>query len=255
MLGDDVLYVNKWPWFGVSDWWNYVNRPAISSGNAVALNRLIAATPNSLLLVAVPEAGRGTAVKAGANQVGGVYLAGTTADFRDRVLTSDFEGGPVVHPGRVRRGLAGLHFLWLRCRRGPLPGPLGPRPEGDARRRAPVSRHRGPRAPGRVPRPVQHGQLRLDPAPRLQEILRHRRARDVAAGQGAGQDPPGRGDRRTHRRDAPMVRAPSWRGKRTIFPSTSSRRSRRSSIRSSGGSAWSASSSPGSRSLSARSAS
>ena len=92
MLGDDVLYVNKWPWFGVSDWWNYVNRPPISSENATALNRVIAATPNSLLLIAVPEAGRGTAVKAGANQVGSVYLSGTTADF-STMLTSDFKEG------------------------------------------------------------------------------------------------------------------------------------------------------------------
>ena len=27
MLGDDILYVQKWPWHNVEDWWNYVNRP------------------------------------------------------------------------------------------------------------------------------------------------------------------------------------------------------------------------------------
>ena len=29
MLGDDVIYVDKWPWTNVPDWWNYANRPQI----------------------------------------------------------------------------------------------------------------------------------------------------------------------------------------------------------------------------------
>ena len=29
-LGTDVLYVEKWPWGFVSDWWNYINRPNIT---------------------------------------------------------------------------------------------------------------------------------------------------------------------------------------------------------------------------------
>ncbi len=29
MLGEDVLYVQRWPWRHVDDWWNYINRPAI----------------------------------------------------------------------------------------------------------------------------------------------------------------------------------------------------------------------------------
>ena len=29
MLGEDVLYIQKWPWHGVDDWWNYQNRQAI----------------------------------------------------------------------------------------------------------------------------------------------------------------------------------------------------------------------------------
>jgi len=28
-LGTDVIYVETWPWTGVRDWWNYINRPNI----------------------------------------------------------------------------------------------------------------------------------------------------------------------------------------------------------------------------------
>src|SRR4051812_49711359 len=57
MLGDDVLYVQKWPWGGAEDWWNYANRPVIRPEMAERLNRIIEQTPNSLLEVAVPVAG------------------------------------------------------------------------------------------------------------------------------------------------------------------------------------------------------
>src|SRR5947209_8388524 len=33
-FGDDVLYVSKWPWRDVSDWWTYRNRPEIDTGYA-----------------------------------------------------------------------------------------------------------------------------------------------------------------------------------------------------------------------------
>ena len=26
VIGDDLLYVEKWPWHNVDDWWNYRNR-------------------------------------------------------------------------------------------------------------------------------------------------------------------------------------------------------------------------------------
>src|SRR5512141_353006 len=45
MLGEDVLYVQKWPWGGVDDWWNYVNRPPIRTEIADKLNRIIEQTP------------------------------------------------------------------------------------------------------------------------------------------------------------------------------------------------------------------
>ncbi|MBW7895263.1 MAG: ABC transporter permease [Opitutaceae bacterium] len=92
MLGDDVLYVQKWPWRGVEDWWNYQNRPPIRPEMAEQLNRVIEGTPNSLLEVAVPVAGRGATVQAGANLVNGVTIIGTT-DLYSRMLSADFSAG------------------------------------------------------------------------------------------------------------------------------------------------------------------
>jgi putative ABC transport system permease protein len=92
MLGDDVLYVQKWPWHNVEDWWNYQNRPPLLIQQADELNRIIAATPNSLLDVAVPMAQRGTSVKVGENQVSGVACFGTTAEY-SRLMSVDFTAG------------------------------------------------------------------------------------------------------------------------------------------------------------------
>lgn len=92
MLGDDVLYVQKWPWRGVEDWWNYQNRPPIRPEMAEQLNRVIEGTPNSLLEVAVPVAGRGATVQAGSNLVNGVTIIGTT-DLYSRMLSADFSAG------------------------------------------------------------------------------------------------------------------------------------------------------------------
>ena len=92
MLGDDVLYVQKWPWGGVEDWWNYANRPPIRPEDADKLNRIIEQTPNSLLEVAVPVSTRGNSVKAGENKVSGVFTIGTTADY-GRLISADFAEG------------------------------------------------------------------------------------------------------------------------------------------------------------------
>jgi len=54
VIGDDVLYVEKWPWHHVDDWWNYRNRRRMEVHYADDLNRIIRATPNSKLMVAVP---------------------------------------------------------------------------------------------------------------------------------------------------------------------------------------------------------
>ena len=81
VIGDDILYVEKWPWHNVDDWWNYRNRRRIEPQYADALNRLIAATPNSQLVIAVPTLNTNQNVKYGDNEVSGVFTQGTTDDF------------------------------------------------------------------------------------------------------------------------------------------------------------------------------
>jgi len=88
VLGDDVLYVTQWPWKPVDDWWNYRDRKRIKTEYADRLNRMIAATPNSNLIVAVPTSNFMRSVKYGGNQVDNVFVLGTTSDF---VVTSTID--------------------------------------------------------------------------------------------------------------------------------------------------------------------
>jgi putative ABC transport system permease protein len=92
MLGDDILHVEKWPWITGEDWWKYVNRPIIKPEEAAKLSRIIDATPNSELEMAVYVSGRGGSVKAGPLSISGVYIFGTTGEY-GRVLTADFAEG------------------------------------------------------------------------------------------------------------------------------------------------------------------
>jgi len=92
MLGDDVLYVNKWPWTGAEDWWNYANRPFLRQEDAVKLNRIIASSPDSQLEFAVFGDGRMASIKANGNSVNGVYTLATGAAY-GRILTADFTEG------------------------------------------------------------------------------------------------------------------------------------------------------------------
>jgi putative ABC transport system permease protein len=104
MLGEDVLYIDKWPWAqNVSDWWNYQNRPPFEIRMADSLNRIIEATPNSLLEVAVPVAGRNGSVLAGANSVSGVQILGSTADY-SRLITAEVAEGRLFNEVEASAG-------------------------------------------------------------------------------------------------------------------------------------------------------
>ncbi len=92
MLGDDVLYVQKWPWGRVDDWWNYINRPLIRPEMSDRLNRIIDDSKDSLLLVSVPVAFRGSPVKTGENQISGVTIIGTTSNY-SQMMAADFKEG------------------------------------------------------------------------------------------------------------------------------------------------------------------
>src|SRR5258707_15350025 len=44
-FGDDILYVTKWPWRHVEDWWTFRNRPDMSVEYAGPINEWIADHP------------------------------------------------------------------------------------------------------------------------------------------------------------------------------------------------------------------
>jgi putative ABC transport system permease protein len=88
VLGDDILYVTQWPWKPVDDWWNYRDRKKIKTEYAETLTRMIAAAPNSNLVVAVPTSNFMRSVKYGGNQVDNVFVLGTTSDF---IVTSTID--------------------------------------------------------------------------------------------------------------------------------------------------------------------
>ncbi len=91
-FGDDVLYVTKWPWRDVSDWWNYRNRRSILITYAKPMNEWIAAHPEGPLKVAVPAANSFSNVVRGDYRVDSIYLMGTSADYV-RMARSDMTEG------------------------------------------------------------------------------------------------------------------------------------------------------------------
>jgi putative ABC transport system permease protein len=103
VIGDDILYVEKWPWRHVDDWWNYRNRRVMDVKYAEHLNRIIAATPNSQLVIAVPTMNTMRSVKYGDNEVQRVFTQGTTADF---LITStpSFQEGRFFNETESRSG-------------------------------------------------------------------------------------------------------------------------------------------------------
>jgi len=88
IFGDDILYVEQWPWKNVDDWWNYRDRKKIKTEYAEPINRMIAATPNSNLVVAVPASGLYRSVKYADNEVSNVLIRGTVSDY---IITSTFD--------------------------------------------------------------------------------------------------------------------------------------------------------------------
>ena len=95
VIGDDILYVEKWPWHNVDDWWNYLNRRRIEPQYADTLKRLIAAAPNSQLITAVPTLNTSRNVKYGDNEVKGVFTQGTNEEF-PMTSTATFKEGRFI---------------------------------------------------------------------------------------------------------------------------------------------------------------
>jgi putative ABC transport system permease protein len=103
VIGDDVLYVEKWPWHHVDDWWNYRNRRRMEMHYAEDLKRIMAATPNSQLVTAVPTINTARNVKYGGLEVKGVFTQGTTDEFLV-TSTSKFREGRFMTEIESRSG-------------------------------------------------------------------------------------------------------------------------------------------------------
>ncbi len=91
-FGDDILYVTKWPWRDVDDWWNFRNRRPIRHDYARQINDWVAANPDGPLKLAVPTASRGTNVSRGEYRVNNIWTLGTSADYA-RITRSDLKEG------------------------------------------------------------------------------------------------------------------------------------------------------------------
>ncbi|HYI11841.1 MAG TPA: ABC transporter permease [Thermoanaerobaculia bacterium] len=92
VIGEDILYVEKWPWHHVDDWWNYRNRRFMQVRYAEHLKRIIDATPNTQLVTAVPTLNTVRNVKYRDIDVRGVFTQGTTDEFLVTSTTSFREG-------------------------------------------------------------------------------------------------------------------------------------------------------------------
>ena len=103
VIGDDLLYVEKWPWRHVDDWWNYRNRRVMDWRYAEQLKRIIAATPNSELVTAVPTMATMRSVRYGENEVKRVFTQGTTEEFLV-TSTPSFREGRFFNEAEARGG-------------------------------------------------------------------------------------------------------------------------------------------------------
>jgi putative ABC transport system permease protein len=102
IFGDDVLYVSQQPWVQMRDWWNFRDRREIKTEYAETVNRMIEATPNSNLVIAVPTSNVLKNVKRGDNQVTGIFVQGTTSEY-PLISVVDFNEGRFFNATETRK--------------------------------------------------------------------------------------------------------------------------------------------------------
>lgn len=86
-LGKDVLYIRKFQWFGNRDWWEIRNRPHIKTKHAETIR-----DKSQYATYVAPVAEWWTSVKRGDENVSGVRISGTTADFAMITIAEVDEG-------------------------------------------------------------------------------------------------------------------------------------------------------------------
>jgi putative ABC transport system permease protein len=91
-FGDNVLYVSKWPWRDVSDWWNLRNRRPIHARYATQVNAWVERHPGGPLLLAMPVTNRSSTVVRGEYRLNNIFTLGATAAM-PRVMRTDLHEG------------------------------------------------------------------------------------------------------------------------------------------------------------------
>lgn len=91
-FGDNVLYVSKWPWRDVADWWNLRNRRPIRTQYADQVNTWIARHPDGPLLRAMAVANRSSTILRGEYRLSNIYTLGVSADM-PRIMRTDLVDG------------------------------------------------------------------------------------------------------------------------------------------------------------------
>lgn len=82
LIGYDVLYVQKWPWRRIEEWWVYRNRPKLETDYADALNRKIKSNTASELLTVVPQMSKTRQVFFEGESIENVFIIGTTDTYQ-----------------------------------------------------------------------------------------------------------------------------------------------------------------------------
>ena len=102
-FGDDVLYIEQWPWNTGDDYWHFRNRPDIKLSLADRLNHIIEENPNSLLDLAVAAPASIQTVVYGKRQISNVYAMGTTHEYA-YLSRTNCEKGRFINEAESRGG-------------------------------------------------------------------------------------------------------------------------------------------------------
>jgi putative ABC transport system permease protein len=102
-FGDDVLYIEQWPWNTGDDYWHFRNRPDIKLSFADRLNQIIRKNPDSLLDLAVAAPASIQTVTYGKRQISSVYAMGTTHEYA-YLSRTDCEKGRFINEAESRGG-------------------------------------------------------------------------------------------------------------------------------------------------------
>ncbi len=99
-LGDDVLFIQKWPWEGGNNypWWKYYKRPEPKLQDLREIQRRSVASEASAFMFEVRRT-----IKYQNNSIEGISILGVSHDF-DRVMSIDLEDGRYFTPLESQSG-------------------------------------------------------------------------------------------------------------------------------------------------------